>query len=248
MDRQNSITINNNTAKLLWTGGWDSTFRLLQLLLEDKKPVQPIYIISRFRKSSDHELKVMENIRELLTERGVQNLLRPTAYFYGHEIKIDNDILKAWEKINTKRHLGDQYLWLASFCKHYRLEKLELSIQARDIKDGISETLAYNLQESRITPDYKAVFKYFSLPILNLTKREMREIAQEKDWMDIMELTWFCHHPIYHPTKGRVACGICNPCRIAVSEGFGHKIPLVLRHSGKYLKKIYNSSLMSHFK
>src|SRR5699024_10809179 len=89
MDRQNSITINNNTAKLLWTGGWDSTFRLLQLLLEDKKPVQPIYIISRFRKSSDHELKVMENIRELLTERGVQNLLRPTAYFYGHEIKID---------------------------------------------------------------------------------------------------------------------------------------------------------------
>src|SRR5699024_11821852 len=118
-----------NTAKLLWTGGLDSTFRLLQLLLEDKKPVLPIYIISRFRKSSDHELKVMENIRELLTERGVQNLLRPTAYFYGHEIKIDNDILKDWEKINTKRYLGDQYICLSSFFIHYCLDILEMFIK-----------------------------------------------------------------------------------------------------------------------
>ena len=32
-------------VKLLWTGGWDSTFRLLQLLLLYEKKVQPYYII-----------------------------------------------------------------------------------------------------------------------------------------------------------------------------------------------------------
>lgn len=33
------------THHLLWTGGWDSTFRVLQLLLCSRDAVQPHYII-----------------------------------------------------------------------------------------------------------------------------------------------------------------------------------------------------------
>src|SRR5688572_33020809 len=34
---------------LLWTGGWDSTFRLLMLLLVERRAVQSYYIVDRLR-------------------------------------------------------------------------------------------------------------------------------------------------------------------------------------------------------
>ena len=42
---------------LLWTGGWDSTFRLLQRVLIDKQPIQPIYFVNPDRESVREELK-----------------------------------------------------------------------------------------------------------------------------------------------------------------------------------------------
>lgn len=73
----------------------------------------------------------------------------------------------------------------------------------------------------------------------------MAEIGKKKQWEEILEKTWFCHHPISHPFKKGVPCGICNPCKVAIEEGFGHKIPLLNRLTGKYLKIIYNSAIMN---
>ena len=39
-------------VQILWTGGWDSTFRLLQLLLELKLEVIPHYVIDDTRESA----------------------------------------------------------------------------------------------------------------------------------------------------------------------------------------------------
>ena len=40
--------------KVLWTGGWDSTFRVLYLVLVEKCQVQTYYIIDPFRWSLVH--------------------------------------------------------------------------------------------------------------------------------------------------------------------------------------------------
>ena len=45
-------------AHLFWTGGWDSTFRLLQLLLEENKIVQTHYVI-RSEQSTGQEIDTM---------------------------------------------------------------------------------------------------------------------------------------------------------------------------------------------
>jgi len=39
-------------VNLLWTGGWDSTFRLLQLILDTRATIQPVYVIDTARRSS----------------------------------------------------------------------------------------------------------------------------------------------------------------------------------------------------
>lgn len=239
----------SETMHLLWTGGWDSTFRLLQLLLMEKRKVQPIYVIDVSNRSPVQELISMNEIRNKLNRKGVHtDQLKPTIYIDRSAIKIDDKISEAWRIINDRRHIGSQYIWLASLCKQFNLENIELSVQKRASKERSSESLAYNLEESRITPEEIKIFKYFSLPLIDVTKIEMQSVVKRENWSDIMESTWFCHHPVYHPFKKGVPCGVCNPCRTAIEEGFGHKIPFILRFSGKYLKKAYNSSIMNHFK
>lgn len=53
---------------LLWTGGWDSTFRLLSLLLGEQREVQPYYIIDslRYRPAVPAEREAMRLIRQRL--------------------------------------------------------------------------------------------------------------------------------------------------------------------------------------
>ena len=234
---------------LFWTGGYDSTFRLLQLLLVEKKKVQPIYIIDLSHRSPVHELLSMDEIRRALNQRGggAAALLQPTLYIDKDEITYDEQILKAWSRINQEKHIGRQYIWLASLCKQYDLQEVELSIE-KDSEDSASESIACYLVEGKMTPDIQTVFKHFSLPIIDMTRKDMQRIVKREGWSGFMKRTWFCHHPIYHPFKKGIPCGICNPCRVAIEEGFGYRIPFLLRHSGKYLKKMYNSSIMGIFK
>ncbi|SMO41484.1 hypothetical protein [Fodinibius sediminis] len=242
-------SVDSELTILLWTGGWDSTFRLLQLLFLEKREVQPLYVLDLSHRSPIHELQAMNEIRRELASRGmVGDLLKPTIYIDKSEIDINDEISNAWHRISKKRHLGKQYVWIASLCKQYGLEGIELSIQKRSSEESISESLAYNLEENRMDADEKTIFNYFSFPIINLNKRDMQHIAERENWMGLMGLTWFCHHPIYHPFRNGTPCGICNPCRIAVEEGFGHRIPFLLRFGGKYLKKMYHSSIMNFIK
>ena len=50
-------------VQLFWTGGWDSTFQLLRLLLDQRAPVVPYYLLRDRRTSTTHELEAMERIR-----------------------------------------------------------------------------------------------------------------------------------------------------------------------------------------
>ena len=68
--------------------------------------------------------------------------------------------------------------------------------------------------------DYK-IFKYFSFPLMQLTKLKMKNISNDLGWQEIMNMTWFCHYP----TKSERPCGICKPCIIALDESFGWRIP-----------------------
>ena len=52
----------NKYVNIFWTGGWDSTFRVLQLLIAKKKTVQPFYINDPNRKSAEKELNAMKTV------------------------------------------------------------------------------------------------------------------------------------------------------------------------------------------
>ena len=56
-----------NLVTLLWSGGWDGTFRLLQLAENDIQ-IQPIYVIDAERRSNDNEIEAMHKILKRIKE------------------------------------------------------------------------------------------------------------------------------------------------------------------------------------
>ncbi len=69
-----------------------------------------------------------------------------------------------------------------------------------------------------------SIFKFFLFPILDFTRAEMKNYSIKNGFFNIMKQTWFCHKPI-----NGLPCGLCNPCKHAIKEGFAYRLPLVAR-------------------
>jgi len=240
---------------ILWTCGWDSTYRLLELLLVEKVRTQPVYIIDRDRKSLQMELKTIDILTQKIQEKypETQNLMVPTLFVEKDSIAHDPEINKAYQHIKSIRSFGSQYEWLSAYCKQQGFQNMELCIEKNSEPNSITEFLyKYQLTDTtdlanfsdedlQIKKSVNVLFDCFSLPIINVLKPEMEEKSKQNDWLDIMYLTWFCHKP-----KNGKPCGKCNPCRLTIMKGMQHRIPFTNRLKG-YLK-IYKLKLKNFFK
>lgn len=235
------------THSLLWTSGWDSTFRLLQIIFIKKETVQPIYIIDSSRKSLKNELSAIENI---INKIGVKypnskELIKPVWFIEKNDLKISKVISIAFAELVSMRKVGSQYEWLAQFCNNYDLKKVEISIERNLSLSSFGNFLKYNYLEvnssnisnKKLYNTIDTVFKYFDFPIIDLLKTDMLVITKENQWEEIMNLTWFCHKP----NKNK-PCGKCNPCKDVIKKGLGFRIPLKNRIIG-YFKIIKKNGL-----
>ena len=223
----------NKEIKILWTGGWDSTFQVLQLLISDKIHVRPYYLIDEERLSTREELFTIKEIKKKLFREFpyTKNLLYPVNYHSISDLKIDKQISESFEDIRNKKFIGSQYEWLAAFCHEHNLENLQLCIHRDDKAHHVIEHMVseecFNGNKVLKIEDYWGgsneyeLFKYFNFPVFNLTKPDMAEIIERQNLNDLMNITWFCHKPI----KGMQPCGTCNPCTYTIEEGLGWRIP-----------------------
>ena len=233
----------NRHINLLWTGGWDSTFQLLQLVIIERCKVTPYYIVDNERKSTKAELNAMELITSQILKQYpyTKELLNPLLFFNRDDIPQNETITEAHNQIQNNNFIGAQYEWLARFCEYKGINELQLCI----FKDGRVDKAIVNYRTSNIddpdvfyidskyenTKEY-TLFKYFTFPILSLSKHKINEITIAQNLSEIMELTWFCHRP----TSKMKPCGKCHPCLYTAKEGLGSRIPLKSRIRG-YIKK-----------
>ena len=221
-------------VNLLWSGGWDSTFRLLYLVLIEKRCVQPYYIIDIQRLSTLHELRAMHAIREEVTKRNPQlaDLIKPTIIVSIHDIKPDPDITAKFNRLREKlpKPIGPQYEWFARFAKRWKIPNIELCVEFSEHAPNTLVNLlskymddSFQIKQCEDNDDI-SIFSFFSFPLLKLSKNDMKRIAAENGFLDILEKTWFCHKP----WRNR-PCGICGPCNLAIKEGFGYRIPRISR-------------------
>lgn len=221
------------TVRLLWTAGWDSTFRLLSALLVHRKAVQPYYLTDPARPSTDAERRAMERIAAALAARfpDAAAHLRPPIISSVADLQPDAAITGPFERLRARSPLGGQYDWLARFAEQQGLTDLELAIHQDDRAAGFLGGAVvgepndgdpyYRLRDDPPDPDLR-LFERFRFPLFDTTKLAMQRAARAHGFADLMELTWFCHSPT---AKGE-PCGNCNPCRWTIDEGLGRRIPL----------------------
>lgn len=216
---------------LLWSGGWDSTFRLLCLLLIEKEKVRPFYLIDYTRASAIFEIQIMEDIREILFRKYnidsreflpiiIKNKNRVK------DIKSTNDLFKLMVK-TTGVH-GSQWIWLTNFVIENAHLELELALEritpdygdtdhvrkycklTADILSACEGT-GHNKKIKKNLPNnkkYLELFRAYRFPIIHITKPEMKNFSIKHGFDDIMRITWNCLTPVKEKP-----CGICDSCR-----------------------------------
>ncbi|MEL1241956.1 adenine nucleotide alpha hydrolase family protein [Flavobacterium flavipallidum] len=226
-------------SNLLWTGGWDSTFRLLQIIFIEKKTVQPIYILDKNRKSLNKELETIENISNKIQslDQEAYSRILPVRYINKdsnicEEIKNSSLIIKALTK------MGSQHEWISQYCHTHNLKNIEMSIEKNENPQSFTQFLVKNyININPVNPTNKelynnlnTVFKYYSFPLIDISKKEMIMVIKKNvHWEEIMNLTWFCHKP-----KKNKACGQCVPCITVIKKGLGFRIPKINRIKGRF--------------
>jgi hypothetical protein len=223
-------------VKLLWTGGWDSTFRLLHLVLVEKRAASPYYLLDAQRASTPVEIETMRALRAELPA----DLVAPTVFRDVSDISEDRSITEKFERLRARSPLGAQYDWLARFAAEEKLDGLELAVHRDDQLHAFLEGQVEpsgDAQVLRTEADADlSIFARFRFPLFELTKPEMQAEAERQGYAELLESTWFCHDP----TPAGRPCGDCMPCRFTRREGLGRRIPISghARHYRRRLPKL----------
>ena len=205
----------NEIVHLFWTGGWDSTFRLVQLLVTTDKMVQPHYII-RHEESTGIEINTMSSIQRKIS-RGypdIRSRLLPTIFIDRGLIKKFEDEDSQIDELREHYKINEQYIIMAQYCRQFGINEIEVSLTSIS---GEMESFKY----------FKKVglFNCFKYPLIDISKKEMLEIAKKNGWDELLNLTSFCRRPIVKIKP----CGTCGPCHDAVISGLGYRLPLISR-------------------
>ncbi len=214
------------TVYLFWTGGFDSTFRLCQLLFEEGKDVQPLYVSDQTldnrqgskwkRRSWRQERQCMFHLMDLIRKRNPPGkLLNPIEY---------NKIPTSPRVDLCMADLAARGLMIRSKRQHGTLAEVTLDlahpVEICLVKD---ETFQRSLPagafigqrgECRLTRKVKRrvpslrIFSRFRFPLIYQNKKELFDHAKKQDFADLLEQTWSCWFP-----KENRPCGRCEMCR-----------------------------------
>ena len=214
----------DNDIYLFWTGGYDSTFRLCQILINEKKNVIPIYISYKHldnskdkkykRKNHKEELNAIKLIKEKLIKKfpHLRNNIKPLITI--NNLNISNNIKKhmynLWKRKLNHRPMS-QYGGLAQVT--FDLNK-NIEIAVENSKHSTMRRIVYkyikNVNNKNIikTNDKDInIFKKLIFPTIDITKKQMLNISKKYNYNDILELTWSCWFPV-----NGAKCNKCPMC------------------------------------
>lgn len=242
MSIQSENTDRNKTkiVSLFWTGGFDSTYRLIDLLLKGYT-VETIYLTKNIdgRRSSQRERETMGKLRLSITEilpEVAENLLETVEVsdviipetiskfvkdvgFSGQPKATEWAVKMGYAHyVGQPINLGKQYAFLAILSMiHPRPIEVCVIKGDRAEKFFKDKVLGEGIHK-RIDPSYFSdpkyeflvIFRNFRLPVINMSKADMYRDARQRGFLDLLNQTWTC----WKPVKGSNApCGKCPTCK-----------------------------------
>lgn len=243
------------TAKVMWTGGFDSTLRVLQLSQYDIN-IQPYYVYIKKRLTRDKEVNTVKKLTEMIKDRpSTKANILPLIILDEDDFRpIDQDIIDAYKRLTKTQHISFQNILLSQVTRN--VPQLEISFHTlknvdegsivdnivgqKGLREQIDETgeIYYFITEET-GKDAATVFGNYKFPkrIIEKTKEDELEEYKEMEAMDIAKNTWFCQNPV-----GEEPCGYCLVCRNTIHELGTWR----LTEAGKKRYKHWRYYLMKH--
>ena len=218
-----------NITYTFWTGGFDSTFRICELVIVQKKVVQPVYVSaiidntqksSTRRQSHQQEIKTMRKIREMLPNEASERLL---PLLDVTKVKLDDDINASMNSLYKKKKMRRpvcQYGALAQVTRDLR-RPIEVAVEYAPGNSMLYHCVQDSLDcgkvqqgsgiVARISPKKDAdvqIFQNFVFPTISYSKEDMLNIAQKNGFDHMLRNTWSC----WYPKKDGSPCGKCIMC------------------------------------
>lgn len=217
-----------NIVHLFWTGGYDSTFRLCQALIDEKKIVQPYYISSKLDSCSTCKLQRKNRIQEL---KSIKKVLRMIKSKFP---EVANNVLPIIfvDSIDENSYITNTFYKLKLHNSHRKYNQYEaMSRYATQINKkmevgtvGVIGDGSGKLPNDRwgrylranmvnVNGHYSDVNKNSPIanlrfPLSYLSKSDMKDMAITGEYIDIISQSWSC----WYPRNGK-PCGRCNMCR-----------------------------------
>lgn len=220
-----------NTVYVFWTGGFDSTFRVLQAVLDEGKIVQPFYLSGTIdnaptkrvkRRNQQMEIQAMQQVRAELCQSYPDACTRLRPPIVVQDVPIRRRTKRWMHALAAQRVVRRttcQYGSLGEFARYIGVP-VELGI----VRDGHSNAGIYGGLRDKVEgkgaqcrvkkaavkthPEY-ALFHSMRFPLMDVDKPAMWRIAKRRGYDHLMRLTWSC----WYPTASGDPCNKCLMCR-----------------------------------
>ncbi len=232
-----------NYVRLLWTGGWDSTFRLVELSRQEVT-VQPTYFYGDGRKSEHYERRAMAEILDLLWKHPkTKAKISPLEDVDIRAITPIKEISDAYHNIIKEHRLGTQYEWIAWYAainpgcevcveKQY-LGGTSYMASLINAKGELIETKdIHNYKVESQSKDIMLILGNLYLPTINTMEVDMMKLIKDWGYEDVMKHIWFCHNPIKDKP-----CGLCRPCAEKMESGMEFLLSESAQRRYRFAKK-----------
>jgi hypothetical protein len=225
------LNLDSKIHYLYWTGGYDSTYRLCEMLIVEKKKVQPIYIslpldndcvteeacnklwVRRNRKEEKNAMKkIIEKLhkdfpytkRTLLPTLEVKKEISDSDFNMKFEDAFYSNNL--WPR-KRKKH---QYLFLSKFA-YYHKKFIDIGVLGIHKDSIFGQYLKKNLIEKNnnlYLKDINHPLGYLLFPLYGRSKEDLLELSKKYKFEHVLKITWSCWFP-----KNGKPCGKCPMCR-----------------------------------
>lgn len=221
---------------LYWTGGYDSTFRLCEMLINESKTVQPIYVSLVLdndckseetcnklwlRRNRKEERKAMQNIINVLrekypfTKKTLLPLLEVDKHIEDNIFNYKFENLFYEDNLWPRKRKTHQYLFLSKYAYYH---KKNIDIGVLGIHEGSKFAIYLRDNLVLINGNYELNNKnhplgYLTFPLYGRSKEDLLEKATLNNYQEILKLTWSC----WFPRNGK-PCKRCPMCRERIVE------------------------------
>lgn len=223
-------------VRVFWTGGYDSTFRVLQACIDEQRTVIPYYLAGDIdnrtsgrtrRKNHAEEQRAMQRVREGLHRAFPEAAHRLQPLVVVDHVPIRKSTRAAMRTLHANKVVRRRTCQYGSLGE-YSL-RLGQPVEIGIVRDGHSNAGIYHGVHDKVAgvgascrltdeaiarhPEY-ALFRNCVFPLMHLDKAEMLRIATAHGYAHLLKHTWSC----WYPTADGTPCNKCLMCRERVLQ------------------------------